>query len=146
MKPAKHARLYRGNYCRRPSSGFTLLEVLIALMVLALSLGAVIQAAGDYTVNQAYLRDRTFAEWVARNQLATMLLEDEWPSIGQQKGDAELPLAGADRPAREWRWVVQVIQTPEEDLRRLDIEVFPANADDEAEPLASLSGFIGKPK
>jgi general secretion pathway protein I len=126
--------------------GFTLLEVLIALVVLSLSLGAVIQATGDYTVNQAYLRDRTFAEWVARNQLATMLLEGEWPSIGQKKGDAELPLAGADRLAREWRWVVQVTQTPEEDLRRLDIDVYPANADDDADPLARLSGFIGKPK
>jgi general secretion pathway protein I len=125
---------------------FTLLEVLIALVVLALSLGAVIQAAGDYTINQAYLRDRTFATWVARNQLATMLLEGEWPSIGQKKGDAELPVAGDDRPAREWRWVVQVTQTPEEDLRRLDIDVFATNADDDAEPLASLSGFIGKSK
>jgi len=126
-------------------AGFTLLEVLIALTVLALSLGAVIQATGDYTVNQAYLRDRTFAEWVARNQLATLLLEAKWPSIGQHKGDAEFPLAGAGMPAREWRWVVQVTQTPEDDLRRLDIEVFPANTDDDANALAKLSGFIGKP-
>ena len=52
---------------------------------------------------------------------------------------------GASSPAREWRWVVQVTQTPEEDLRRLDIDVYPANADDDADPLATLSGFIGKP-
>lgn len=130
---------------KRRQAGFTLLEVLIALMVLALSLGAVIQATGDYTVNQAYLRDRTFAAWVARNQLATLRLKGDWPSIGRKKGDAELPEAGADMPAREWRWEVQVTQTPEEDLRRLDIDVYPANADDDADPLASLSGFIGKP-
>ena len=131
---------------RRGARGFTLLEVLIALVVLALSLGAVIHATGEYTVNQAYLRDRTFAEWVARNQLAAVQLEGNWPSIGQKKGEAEFPQGGAAAGGREWRWVMQITQTPEEDLRRLDIEVYPAGADDDADPSASLSGFIGKPK
>ncbi len=129
----------------RRAAGFTLLEVLIALVVLALSLGAVIQTTGEYTTNQAYLRDRTFAEWVARNQLAAMLLAGEWPSLGQKKGEAELPLGDSGEGGRSWRWVVQVVQTPEEDLRRLDIDVYPLDADDKADPLASLSGFIGKP-
>ena len=130
--------------------GFTLLEVLVALLVLALSLGAVIQTAADYAQNQAYLRDRTFAEWVARNQLATTLLQvrmaKRWPSIGQQKGEIEFPVATSDVGGREWRWVMQVTQTPEEDLRRLDIEVFPLNVDEDQPPLASLSGFVGKPQ
>ena len=130
--------------------GFTLLEVLVAMVVLALSLGAVIQTAGNYTLNQAYLRDRTFAEWVARNQLATTLLEGRlekrWPSIGQQKGEVEFPESSSDVGAREWRWVMKVVQTPEEDLRRLDIEVFPLNADEDQPALASLSGFMGKPQ
>jgi general secretion pathway protein I len=134
----------------RRGRGFTLLEVLVALVVLALSLGAVIQTAGDYTLNQAYLRDRTFAEWVARNQLATTLLEGQlqgsWPSIGQQKGEVEFPESSSDTAGREWRWVMTVSQTPEEDLRRLDIEVFPLNADDDQQALASLSGFMGKPQ
>jgi general secretion pathway protein I len=128
------------------STGFTLLEVLIALLVLALSLGAAIRAAGDYTINQAYLRDRTFAEWVARNQLVTQQLKGEWPRVGQQKGEAELPLASSDKGGREWRWVMQVTQTPEEDLRRVDIDVYPLAAGDDDSPLATLSGFIGKPQ
>jgi len=130
--------------------GFTLLEVLVAMVVLALSLGAVMQTAGDYTLNQAYLRDRTFAQWVARNQLAATLLEGRlqrrWPSVGQQKGDVEFPESTTDVGGREWRWVMQVTQTPEEDLRRLDIEVFPLNADEDQPPLARLSGFMGKPQ
>ena len=127
-------------------AGFTLLEVLVALVVLALSLGAAIRATGDYAVNQAYLRDRTLAEWVARNQLVTVQLEGKWPKVGQLKGDAELPLGGPEAGGREWRWEMQVTQTPEEDLRRLDIDVYPAEADDDADPLATLSGFIGKPQ
>ncbi len=129
---------------KRTAQGFTLLEVLIAMVVLALSLGAVIQSAGNYTVNQAYLRDRTFATWVARNQLATALMSETWPSTGQTKGEVEFPLPVSGSGGREWRWKMQVSQTPEEDLRRLDIEVFVLDADDDADPLATLSGFMGK--
>jgi len=129
----------------RRSPGFTLLEVLIALVVLALSLGAVIQAAGDFTVNQSYLRDRSLAEWVARNQLAVFLLSDEWPSPGIVKGEAEMPLGSGDRDGRAWRWEAEITQTPEEDLRRVEIDVYPDSADDDADALATLTGFIGKP-
>jgi len=130
---------------KKRNQGFTLLEVLIALVILALSLGAVIQSAGSYTANQAYLRDRTFAQWVAHNQLVTALMSTDWPDTGQSKGEAEFPKAGAESGGREWRWVMQVTQTPEEGLRRLDIDVFLLNADDDESPLASLSGFMGQP-
>ena len=51
----------------------------------------------------AYRTDlRLFAEWVARNQLATVQLSGRWPKVGQQKGEAELPAAGAETRAREW--------------------------------------------
>ena len=129
----------------RPARGFTLLEVLVALAVLAVALGAVIQATGSFSRNQIYLRDRTFAEWIARNQLVSMQLGTVWPPIGQVKGEVEFPQPSSDVPAREWRWVVQVTQTPEQDLRRVDIEIFPLNALPKQPPLARLSGFIGKP-
>lgn len=130
----------------KQAAGFTLLEVLVALVVLALSLGAIIKATGDYTINQAYLRDRTFAEWVARNYLAEQQLSAVWPSTGRTKGEVELPLKTGDRPGREWRWVMQVTQTPEQDLRRLDVRVYLANVDidEDTVPMAKLSGFVGK--
>lgn len=125
--------------------GFTLLEVLVALVVVALSLGAIIQATGDYTANQSYLRDRTFAEWVAHNQLVEALMSSDWPNTGQIKGEVEFPKATTETSGREWRWIMQVTQTPEKDLRRLDIDVFLLHADDDESSLASLSGFKGKP-
>jgi general secretion pathway protein I len=122
---------------RRPPGGFTLLEVLVALAVLALTLAATIKAAGDYTANQAHLRDRTLATWVARNVLVEQQLENAWPRVGELKGSTEMG-------AREWRWLAIVSQTEEEELRRLDVEVRPYE-DDEAEPLAVLSGFLWQP-
>lgn len=117
--------------------GFTLLEVLIALVVLALSLGAVIKATGDYTNNQSWLRDRTLATWVARNVLVEFQLKGEWPRVGERKGSLEMG-------NREWSWLARISQTEEQQLRRLDVEVSPMDVDD-AEPISTLSGFLRQP-
>jgi general secretion pathway protein I len=121
----------------RRFGGFTLLEVLIALVVLALTMGAVIRAVGGYTGNQAYLRDRTLATWVARNVLVDQQVKDAWPGVGELKGTTE-------SGGREWRWLGTVSQTEEEDLRRLDVEVRPIDAED-SQPIAVLSGFLRRP-
>ena len=118
--------------------GFTLLEVLVALAVLALSLGAVIQAVGDYTANQAYLRDRTMAMWVARNVLVRFQLEGDWLSVGERNGSEEMG-------DQEWRWLMRISQTEESELRRLDVEVYPVDEDDDEHPVSVLSGFLRQP-
>ena len=118
--------------------GFTLLEVLVALAVLALTMGAIISAAARYTNNQGYLRDRTLALWAARNVLAEQQLEYAWPRVGELKGTLEMG-------QREWRWVATVTQTEEKELRRLDVRVQPLDTRDDDRPLAVLSGFLQQP-
>jgi len=124
--------------------GFTLLEIMVALVVVSLSMGAVIQTVGSYTRNQANLRDRVFAQWVARNQLTSIQVMGDWPSIGQKKGEVNFPEDVSGAKNREWRWVMQVVQTGEEDMRRLDIDVYRASADDDTASVARLSGFVEK--
>jgi len=121
----------------RRQRGFTLLEVLIALAVLAIAMGAIIKAAGDYTGNHAWLRDRTLATWVARNVLVQLQVENAWPSVGERKGTQEMG-------RREWRWLARISQTDEAQLRRLDVEVYLLDAEDE-EPVSVLSGFLRQP-
>jgi len=117
--------------------GFTLLEVLIALAVLAIAMGAVIKATGDYTGNHAWLRDRTLAIWVARNVLVQFQVENAWPDVGERKGTQEMG-------RREWRWLARVSQTEEAQLRRLDVEVYLLDAEDD-DPVSVLSGFLQRP-
>jgi general secretion pathway protein I len=124
---------------RQRLQGFTLLEVLIALAVLALAMGAVIKATSDYTSNQSYLRDRTLAMWVARNVLVEYQVKGEWLSVGERKGTREMG-------NQEWRWLARISQTEEAELRRLDVEVYPVDSDDDENPVSVLSGFLLQPE
>lgn len=116
--------------------GFTLLEVLVALAVLALALAAAVSASAAYVGNQAYLQERTLAHWVARNVLIELQLEREWPGTGKREDSATLG-------GRDWTWVATVAETPEEDMRRVDIDVW-LGEEDKGEPLAGISGFLEK--
>ncbi len=120
---------------KRRLQGFTLLEVLVALAILAIAMAAVIQAASDSARTQAILQERTIAGWIAENVIAEQQLENRWPDAGS-RFSGETTMAG-----REWHWSVEVQATPEPDLRRLDVRVRPAGSDTTA---AQLSAFLGQ--
>ena len=119
------------------SRGFTLLEILIALAVLALAMGAVIKSTSDYTGSHAYLHARTMANWVARNVMVEYQVANEWPRVGERKGTR-------DMGRQEWRWLARISQTEEAELRRLDVEVMLVDSDSDT-PLTTLSGFLRQP-
>ena len=121
----------------RNASGFTLLEIMVALAVLALAMGALVKTASDYTRNQTYLRDRTMTAWVARNVLVQHQLENQWPRVGERKGTLEMGW-------QEWGWLAKITQTEEEKLRRIDVDVRAIDSEDE-DPITVLSGFLKQP-
>lgn len=113
----------------RRSRGFTLLEVMVALGIVAVALGAIIQAAGGAANTVGALRARTVAGWVALNAINTVLLEPKWPGEGKREGKAEM--AG-----QEWRWQVQIKTAPgDKDFRRLEAQVRLGQGE---EPLVAL--------
>ena len=98
-------------------AGFTLLEVLVALAVLAIAMSAIIRAATQSIETAAVLREQTFASWVALNQINQLLLDAKpWPTEGSRTGKADL--AG-----RVWRWEARFAKTDDPDLRRLEVTV-----------------------
>jgi len=115
--------------------GFTLIEVVVALAIVALGMFAVFKAIGDTTSNIGYLRDRSMAAWIADNRITEIRLSGEFPSVDKTEGD--VGFAG-----RQWHWVATVSQTPVEGLRRIDMKV-RREGDAEDSALVSLAGFVG---
>jgi general secretion pathway protein I len=119
----------------RQLAGFTLIEVLAALVVVSLGMLGVIQAVGQTASNSTYLRDKTIAHWVAMNQLTEVRLQPRPPAV--DKSSDEVEMAG-----QRWRWTMNVTQTDVESIRRIDISVRPAEADEDTS-LAFITGFYG---
>ena len=120
----------------RRDGGFTLIEVLVALVVATLGLLAITLTTITSSRNANALRERTLAHWVAMNVASELRLAGEFPAIGVRDGDAEF--AGTD-----WRWEADVEGTDVEGLRRVEIRVAYALTPDE--PITDLVAFVGRP-
>jgi general secretion pathway protein I len=115
--------------------GFTLIEVLAALIIVSLGMLGVIEAVTQTASNGSYLRDKTIAHWVAMNQLSKVRLDTRPPKIDKSSDEVEMA-------SRKWRWTMSVTQTPVQSLRRIDISVAPAEAA-KTVSMASVTGFYG---
>ncbi|MDH4216434.1 MAG: type II secretion system minor pseudopilin GspI [Gallionella sp.] len=98
------------------NAGFTLLEVLVALVIVGTALGASLRAIGSLTQNSSDLRASMMATWSAENRLAQIRLAHEWPAIGQRRFDCaqgELRLVCEEN----------VFTTPNPFFRRVEVSV-----------------------
>lgn len=105
------------------SAGFTLIEVLIALAMLAIALIAVTRAMGQAIDTSTGLRDRTVALWAAQERAVRHQVQRTWPALDTTEGTLELG-------GREWRWRERVSTTEVPEIRRMDIEVRSGNSPD----------------
>jgi general secretion pathway protein I len=121
----------------RLQSGFTLIEVLVAVAVLAIGLGAIIAGMARYADNAGNLKQRTIAIFVAHNRLAEIELAPVFPAIGKSDGDEEM--AGAT-----WHWNAEVSGTADPNLRRVDIRVQAQGREGDVASLASFISSLGR--
>jgi len=104
---------------QRSQTGFTLLEVLVALVIVGTALGAGLRAVGSLTANSAGLRASMMATWSAENRLVQIRLGREFPEVG--KRSFPCPQGDLNLVCEE-----QVLTSPNPLLRRIEVSVFDA--------------------
>jgi general secretion pathway protein I len=119
----------------RSSRGFTLIEVLVALAVLAIALSAIIKTMSANTLNSIYLRDRTLAQWVALNKITELQLSKDTPSPGKSDGSTVMG-------NHEWFWEAEIKTTPDDDVNTVTLRV--RDQRDAENPVTTLQGYIGR--
>lgn len=119
----------------RRSAGFTLLETLVALAILAIALSAAFRAMGVATQSSGELRERLVGDWIAENRLAELRATQAWPAPGNNEGSV-------DQAGRNYRWREEVKSTANPLFRRVDVSVYALESDTHA--IARLSGYVAK--
>jgi len=96
--------------------GFTLVEVLVALVIVAVGMSALLAALGSAATNTSYLREKTFAQWVALNRVAEVRLQGQIPTKGKQSGES-------DFAGHKWQWEQEVSALDVPGVMRMDVKV-----------------------
>ena len=117
------------------STGFTLIEVLVALAIVSISLLSVAAAMNQMIDAANSLRDRTYGDWIAHNKIVEIRLSGAEPDVGSSSG--ELEYANVD-----WEWRSVISETGVEDLYRVDVSVSLAGTD---YVVRTVTGFVGPP-
>jgi general secretion pathway protein I len=142
---------------KRRSSGFTLIEVMVALMIVAVALPALLSLVVTQMDSAGSIRETSYAYWVAENQLNRYKLLQQ---LKRQKTlpDYQLPEKedGKDKMLnQEWRWqfTSKEMDTLEvKGFKRIEVVVWPANSPvsatgiNQPEPLARLVGYVSDPE
>lgn len=116
--------------------GMTLLEVMVALFIFAMTGTAILKASGDHLNGLSQIEEVTFATWIANNRLNELKLNGSWPPKNNLKGKEDM----ADRT---WYWQQQVRKTNDDDLRAVDIVV---GLDPEyTSSVTTVTTYIAKP-
>ena len=138
LSPALSRKRERGAKARYASPtivqrGFTLLETLVALAILAIALAAILRTAGAEIRHTEELRLRTLADWAAQNRLALHAARGDWIETGTQNG--EEMQAGI-----RLLWREEISATPNPAFRRIEVGIYAP--DDEQHALRKLTGYL----
>jgi general secretion pathway protein I len=120
---------------RRAQRGFTLLEILAALGIVAIGMAAVARTVQGSANIARQAEERTVAHWVAANHLTELRLSQQWPAARQS--DHRAAMAG-----RDWQLRRRIATTPDPEILRVDIEVY--GDEKRAAVLATLFGYLAR--
>jgi general secretion pathway protein I len=119
------------NRIRKHVTGFTLIEVMVALTIIAISLGALLNTSGTQANSATYLKQKTLAHWVALNELTQIRISGSFPDIGDKKDSTSMA-------NHEWHWIRTTKKTADNNTREITFKIF---ADEEyKQSLTTLRG------
>ncbi len=101
--------------------GFTLIEVMVALAIIAIALTAILSTSASQTNNASYLKQKTLAHWVALNEITELRIKKIFPDLGDKKGST-------DMANHTWYWIRTTKATEDKDSRQVKLTVY-ANRD-----------------
>ena len=119
----------------KQNTGFTLIEVLVALAIIATSIGAILSSSGSQAEQTLYLKQKTVAHWVALNEITQLQINKTWPELGKFDGDTSMA-------NNEWYWIRTVQKTEDENSREVEFEVFSDK--ERLKNITKLTAFIIK--
>ncbi|MEC7815863.1 general secretion pathway protein I [Marinobacter gudaonensis] len=120
-------------------AGFTLIEVLVALLVFGLIATAAAQVGSQYIASYERVRDKTLAGWLADNRINELRLQETLPGISENSRDTEFG------PYR-WQVTTAILATADAKMRRIEVSVAKYREESqEPVPLHTLSAFVGVP-
>ena len=123
---------------RREHAGFSLVEVLLALFLIALVIGVASEVAGNSVRNVSSLKESTFARWVALNQIESYKIEVAQGAIASPGGDS----GEAEMGNMEWRWLREVSNSASDTLLEIRVTVFRAEDSSGKDPIITIKGYV----
>src|SRR5882757_5192454 len=121
--------------------GFTLIEVLVALVIVAVGMSVLMGALSSSAKSVIYMQDKTFAEWVALNKIALLRVSLQQGQIPPQTTtNGDLDYAG-----RSWHWRQDVVASQVPGINRIDVKVRPkeVKGGDDDSWYVTVSGLAG---
>jgi len=120
----------------RRAQGFTLVEVLVALMIVALGLAALMVAVSGTARTSGYLRDKTLAQWIAMNRITEVRLNIT--QFGQNTDTGEIDFGN-----RKWHYDTRYFDTSVASMKRVVVRVYAGDAKTKGNPIVESVGFTG---
>jgi general secretion pathway protein I len=120
----------------RRAGGFTLVEVLVALVIVALGLTALMVAVNGTARTSGFLRDKTLAQWIALNRLTEVRLNVV--KFGQNTDTGELDFGN-----RKWHYDTRYFDTSIASMKRVVVRVYLGDKKTKGNPVAQAVGFLG---
>lgn len=121
----------------RVSRGFTLIEVLVALLVFSLIASIAAKRSSQYILSYERTRDKIFASWIADNRVTELRLQEKPPGISETEEDIEFGPS-------DWQIKTAVIAVPGSSIRRVEVSVGKyRGTEDDPPPTQTLTAFIG---